>query len=139
MSKTPPKPSQLTQSPYLSTIYSIQEGAESTPDPDDIESRVEEIKDELEQLRDECQGSLDNMPEALQESGDVGNTLTERIECLDSAIDELSSIDVDIDSIDVEQEDDEDEDDYELRVENEKQQRADEIWQEVQDALGNLA
>ena len=52
---------------------------------------AEEIASALEELRDQQQDSLDNMPEQLQE-GDTGMMLQERIDSLDSAIDELNDI-----------------------------------------------
>lgn len=54
---------------------------------------AEDISSELESIRDELQDKLDNMPEQLQES-DSGMLLQERIESLESAIDELENIDI---------------------------------------------
>lgn len=51
---------------------------------------------DLEEIRDDLQGRLDNMPEGLQE-GDAGQLLQERIDCLESAISDLESIDFEID------------------------------------------
>lgn len=48
----------------------------------------EEIADTLETIKDECEDRLYNMPEQLQES-DAGQTLQERIDSLDCAIDDL--------------------------------------------------
>jgi len=95
-STTYPKPSQLTQSSYLSTIYDIQERiAEATAaDKDELESLVEDIKSELENLKEECESSLDNIPDQLKE-GNSGQLLQERIDCLDNAISELEGIDLD--------------------------------------------
>lgn len=53
---------------------------------------VSEIVSTLEDLRDQCQESLDNMPEALQ-SGDTGQMLQDRIDNLESVIEELNNID----------------------------------------------
>lgn len=52
---------------------------------------AENIATDLEEIRDAQQESLDNMPESLQ-CGDTGTMLQERIDCLDSAIDELNNI-----------------------------------------------
>lgn len=95
-SKTRPKQSQLTQSSYLSELYTIEESlAEfSAASIEDMDAGVQDFQSQLEQLRDQCQTSLDNMPESLQ-SGPTGELLQERIDCLDSAIDEISSIDLD--------------------------------------------
>lgn len=53
---------------------------------------VDSIKGDLEELRDETQEKFDNMPDGLQE-GDTGMLLQERIEMLESVIDELDLID----------------------------------------------
>jgi hypothetical protein len=93
-SKIAPKPSQLTQSEFWSTVYSIQENYDKTPDSkEDIESQVDEIKSELEQCKDETQEKLDNMPEGLQQ-GDTGQLLEERVSSLDECISELEGIDL---------------------------------------------
>ena len=53
---------------------------------------AEEIIAELTNIQDMCQGSLDNMPEGLQE-GDTGQLIQERIDQLDDAMSELEAID----------------------------------------------
>jgi len=95
-SKTRPKNSQLTQSNYLSQLYSIQETIEevSASDVDDLESIIQDIKDNVESLKDETQESLDNMPESLQYSP-TGELLQERVDALENALSELESIDLD--------------------------------------------
>ena len=55
---------------------------------------IEQISNELESIRDDVQEKLDNMPESLQES-DTGYLLQERIDNLNTSIEELSNIDVD--------------------------------------------
>lgn len=62
--------------------YSIMEGVN------------EDIASALEEIRDDLQDRLDNMPEGLQ-YGDTGQLLQDRIDSLDSAIDDLNNIDVD--------------------------------------------
>lgn len=57
------------------------------------EETPEQIAAELESIRDDVQERLDNMPEGLQE-GDIGQKLQERIDNLETAIDELYNIDV---------------------------------------------
>lgn len=93
-SKERPKPSQLTQSNYLSQLYEIQERMDEikVESPEDLESVLDDLKSDLENLKDETQGSLDNMPEGLQ-SGPTGELLQERIDALDNAISELEGID----------------------------------------------
>ena len=51
---------------------------------------------DLETLRDDVQDRLDNMPEGLQE-GEVGQLLSDRIDQLDTAIDDLGNIDLESD------------------------------------------
>ena len=58
------------------------------------ESSVEEIKSTLETIRDNEQDKLDNLPENLQSSPNA-ELLQERIDALDSTIDELDCIDID--------------------------------------------
>jgi hypothetical protein len=100
-SKTQPKPSQLTQSNYLSQLYTIQETiADIEPGGnDDIDSIIRDTVSDLENLKDECENSLSNMPESLQ-SSPTGELLQERIDALDNAISELESIDVNYDEPD---------------------------------------
>jgi hypothetical protein len=90
-SKTRPARSQLTQSEFLATVWDLQD--EFVVSSDNIEGDIEDLVSTLEELRDQCQDSLDNMPESLQETSDAGALLQERIENLDSAIDDLQAID----------------------------------------------
>jgi len=97
-SKTAPKQSQLTQSNYLSQLYSIQE---SMDDPKcenagDLQAFVEDIKEQMESLKEETEGSLENMPESLQQSP-TGELLQERIDALDNAVNELDGINLEYD------------------------------------------
>ena len=93
-SKTPPKPSQLTQSPYFSSIRSLVEMIEEQEvrDEDMLNDLKEQVRDELESIQSECQDSLDNMPDALQYSP-TGELLQERIDACDSAISDIDMID----------------------------------------------
>lgn len=120
-SKTPPKPSQLTQSTYYSTIYELQEREFDREDPG---SFIEDIKSELESLKDEIEGNLQNMPDGLQQ-GDTGQLLQERIDTLDQAITDLENIDVDLD-------------DDELS-EEEKEDKINEIEGEFQNAIESIS
>lgn len=96
ISKNPPKPSQLINSPFLRTIAEIEERIGDLTTADDMESAISDIKDDIESLKDQTQDSLDNMPEGLQQ-GDTGQMLEARIESLDEMIDELENIDFDVD------------------------------------------
>jgi len=95
-SLTPPKPSQLTGSPFLQEYYSIQEQIENltAESAEDLKSQIEEIIGNIENLRDETQGNLDNMPEGLQQ-GDTGQLLQERVDGLDGWISDLEGVDLD--------------------------------------------
>jgi hypothetical protein len=95
-SKTPPRASQLTQSGYLSTLYGIAEQIEdfSADSADELSEFVDNTKTELEELRDTTQESLDNMPENLQYSP-TAELLQERVDALETAIDEFDGIDLD--------------------------------------------
>ena len=97
-SLTPPKPQQLTQSPFLQELYSIQDNiAAFAPEFDSIADEFSEILDQITALREQCEESLENMPEHLQETSDSGMMLTERIEGLEMWHDELEGIDMEID------------------------------------------
>lgn len=152
-SKTAPKASQLTQSGFLQTLYGIQERIEEVDTNEDLDSFLSDIRSELESLRDECQSSLDNMPDHLQESSSSGELLTNRIEALDSFIDELDGINTDLgadeDSIraDVEEEnpkdDGEDEEAYKARIdelfETALEEETDEKKQEIIEEIQNVS
>lgn len=88
MSGCAPSRSDLTQSSFLKSLYGIQDDA--VPDCD-LESHRDDLISQLEGLRDETQGSLDNMPEGLQQ-GDTGQLLQQRIENLEQGIDSLQNI-----------------------------------------------
>lgn len=103
-SKTRPRASQLTQSVYYSTLYSIVEQIEdfSTDSSDDLNNFIENIKYELEDLRDTTQESYDNMPENLQYSP-TAELLQERVDSLENVISEIESIDFDYEEEDEEE------------------------------------
>jgi hypothetical protein len=100
-SKTRPRASQLTQSGYLSTLYGIAEQIEdfSADTAEELSEFAENIKTELEELRDTTQESLDNMPENLQYSP-TAELLQERVDALETAIDEFDGLDLDYDETD---------------------------------------
>ena len=86
-----PKPSDLTQSEFYGTLYSIQEAGFTADTLEDLESERDDIKGQLEELRDEQEEKRSNMPESLQES-DTGNTLQERYDALEEAVNNLDSV-----------------------------------------------
>ncbi len=125
-SKTPPKRSQLTQSSFMSQLYELEDelsnrfnGLETS---DDIQGEIDNLVSDLDNLIDETQGSLDNMPQQLQD-GDTGQMLQERIDGLESWKSDLESIDTDIDE--------------ELSAE-EKVERAQEIIEEISGTSAGL-
>lgn len=95
--KTEPRPSQLTQSDFWSTLLSASEGfsdeLQAAAAFSDIESARDTFKGELETLRDSQQEKLDNMPEPLQQ-GDTGQLLQERYDGLEELINELDAVDI---------------------------------------------
>jgi len=103
-SLTYPKPSQLTNSEFLSQAYALNERiAELNPDNfnsiEDLQSEVEDIVEEFESLGEECYDKLNNMPEGLQES-EVGCLLQERSDACSEVSSNLQSIDFDFDEED---------------------------------------
>lgn len=87
-SLTPFKPSDLTTSEYLGTLFSIREAwEESDQGIDDIEA----AKTELETLQEETSDKFENMPEGLQ-MGDTGQLLEARRDSLEEAINELDTL-----------------------------------------------
>lgn len=86
VSKSPPRPSQLTQSEFMSTFLSLEEGLPTElqigSNEDDVRSlagTLEDIANELESLASEQEDKKQNMPDALQES-DTGQLLEQRAE-----------------------------------------------------------
>lgn len=142
VSKTQPKPSQLTQSSFLVQVYEIQEEIEQmTPESqEDLQVQKDEIVDKLQSLRDECDENLMNMPDHLQDSSNSGQLLQERIEGLDDVISEFENIELDIDEEEIRkevideleeekknEEDELDEEEIQLKVDEKIQEKIDEI------------
>lgn len=149
-SRTPPRPSQLTQSPYYGQVRSLVERVEdeSPTDNDDWISLRDEVREELEALGQECQDNLDNMPDSLQYSP-TGELLQERIDACDNATMEIDSLE-EFDGDDIEQDvrdelEDEDGNVDEDEVESEVQRRytnefndwIDNAKSELIEAIGN--
>lgn len=96
VSKTYPKPQQLTNSSYQIALYDISDMIAETSELSDqgaVESWIESIKEAVQELLDSTQESLDNMPESLRESSASGELLQERIDALENAISDLENID----------------------------------------------
>lgn len=99
VSKTAPRQSQLTQSDYLSRVYSMLEYIEDMNTETDFESAKDELLNLAEELRDEQDEKLNNMPDQLQDS-ETGELLRERYDALENFHTELDNIEIDIDEED---------------------------------------
>lgn len=99
-STTRPRPSQLTQSDFLSQAYGLQERIEDfeANSASEIEDFIQEVIDEAQSLSDETQDKRDNMPESLQYAP-TGELLGERVEAMENFVSELECISVDEDDI----------------------------------------
>ena len=101
LSRTKPRQSQLTQSPFMSQALAIGESIEDfcidSPEDDswkeDAQEALDGWKSEIETLGEEAQGSFDNMPEGLQQ-GDTGQTLEARVTACEEWVSSLEGIDV---------------------------------------------
>lgn len=83
---------EVTTSDYLLSVGPITNQWNDHYSSD--ENGAADIVEELESIKDDLQDRLDNMPESLQYAP-TGELLQERIDGLESAIDELESIDLD--------------------------------------------
>lgn len=92
-SATRPKPSQLTQSAFMSDMYHICEDLSDMQSPAD---EIDGILDSIDELRDMTQDSFDNMPDQLQEA-DTGILLEERVDAMEAWRNDLEGIDMEID------------------------------------------
>lgn len=93
-SKTAPKPSQLTQSEFLSQVYGVDERLQAlSGTAEEVQSEIDDIKSELESLADEQEEKLSNMPDGLQQS-ETGELLQSRADSVREMVSELEAIDV---------------------------------------------
>ena len=102
-SKVYPKPSQLTQSEFLSTIYELTDRIEAFSDGlnrADVISEIEDIASEIRSLGEEQEDKRSNMPDQLQDAPS-GELLEQRAEECSTMADSLESIDTgaDLDEI----------------------------------------
>jgi hypothetical protein len=156
----PAKQSQLTQSEFWSAVYSLQET--EYPGFDELESEIDNIKSELDTIRSDNEDKFNNMPDSLQQS-ETGQMLEERARACEEAMQSLDDIDVKLDAEEPSEEDsksklidflnehdtsfDEKADEkadalYERAREvyvKLKDERGEEIWGEVMDALGSIS
>ncbi|MCK4883576.1 MAG: hypothetical protein KAS30_01770 [Candidatus Diapherotrites archaeon] len=94
-SKTQPKPQQLTQSAFFSSVYDIQDMVDGlgTESFDSLQTEVEGIIQAINELGESCQESLDNMPESLQESP-TGELLQERVQVCEDCAGTLEGVNI---------------------------------------------
>ncbi len=105
-SLTRPRDSQLTRSAYYSTLYAIQEQIEDTTveNADELQSVADDAQSALAELRDETEEKLSNMTEHGLENTPTGEMIQERVDALESALQELECIDTDFDDEDEDEE-----------------------------------
>lgn len=86
VSKTPPRPSQLTRSEFLGALYDMQDelGNLELSEAGDFAARVRELGEEQAE-------KIQNMPESLQYAPS-GELLQERADAMEQWADELESI-----------------------------------------------
>jgi hypothetical protein len=133
-SLTKPKRSALTRSSFYSTIYDLEDDVIANASADDsLGSTRDDVVSQLEDLKSECESSLENIPEQLREAT-AGSLLQERIDALDSAIQEFEGLELDepsdddLDLGEQEQEEDESDEDYEARKASERADAEREYW-----------
>lgn len=91
MSKTRPKPSQVTPNETISSVLALVEDLEGCEESWSEDDR-DELVNQLESIRDEEQEKFDNLPEGFQQ-GQTGMDIEDRISTIDQWIDDLGSID----------------------------------------------
>jgi chromosome segregation ATPase len=120
-SKTRPRPSQLTQSEYLSQFYSTQESFQDTVESilrgidgsfdseDEFEEKVEEItsaiseaQSEVESMKDEIYDKKSNMEEYNLESTPAYEILESREQALEELENQLETAESGITDLDIE-------------------------------------
>lgn len=115
-SKIRPRPSQLTQSEFLSAAYALQEQIEMDMniDPGNLQAVVDELRsvaDEVRTLGQEQEDKIGNMPDSLQDS-ETAQMMQGRAEACEEVAEELESAASEIESIDPA--DEEEPDDYDV-------------------------
>ena len=88
-----PKPSELTSSEFLTSVYEIGETIPDFGSFQEIESWIEETKETLETVLEETDEKLNNLPEQLQYAP-VGELLQNRVDSVQEWIDGLDTIEL---------------------------------------------
>lgn len=84
---------EVTTSDYIREVGAIVEDWQESFEVQD--GVWEEISSNLEEIMNDCSERLENMPEHLQEESEAGQLLQERIDGLESAMDELGNCSMD--------------------------------------------
>jgi hypothetical protein len=125
-SKTRPKASQLTNSPFKSGWLAMEEAwSDSYKGSEAIAAAAEAIRE----LGEQCSESFENMPEGLQQ-GDTGQLLEERRDGCESKADELEQLASEYDDLEEPEKVDEPDDD-----EAEDFREKTDAWETYQDDL----
>ena len=101
-SKTMPRPSQLTQSEFLSTIYALEEGLnddaelmrDGRMDAEGFADSIENVASEVENLGSETSDKISNMESAFPNGNPTIELLQERVdkcEEIEQALQDLAS------------------------------------------------
>lgn len=92
-----PKPSQLTQSDFLSTVYSWQENLEvfETEDFEEVNEYRDNLIEDVDQLLEETQEKLENMQEYNLGESPNAELLQDRIEALENYKNDLENFEAD--------------------------------------------
>jgi hypothetical protein len=139
-SKTEPRRSQLTQSSFYGSIYDLQDQIGAGSADESVRDLRDDVVSTLSDLKDECESNYDNIPDSLKE-GSSGELLQERIQALETAIDEFESLDLDEDPEDdfdeneVPRDEFDTDEQYEARVETAKDEHVTAHWQGKLDEL----
>lgn len=139
-----PERSELTESDYLQWLYRLQDHLNDDYDLKE-ESGKDELRDELENMKDELESRLENMPEQLQDSAS-GETLQNRIDSLDDAINELDCLEFPeepnkedyIKEVDVQENDESDGETEEAEIEDESEEENEEYESAMEDFRNEL-
>lgn len=130
-----PRREELTSSDYLQWLYHMQDSWY-----EDYNLDVEAIGDDMQQMLDKLQERFDNIPEQLQD-GEAGSLLSDRIDGLLSALDELDNIDTDDaekitrDDLDADEIEGLDEEEINQLLKDKQQEAQDDKEQEIEDAI----
>ena len=129
MSKVYPKPSQLTGSSFLSSIYGALESIENLKadaSAEDIAADLRQASEEIQEQADETERNFSNMPYGLQQ-GDTGQMMEQRVSDAGELASSFESLADEADGLkDEEKEDGESDEDYAERIDAEKQRIIDE-------------